>query len=483
LFTQLKIVIEVKYSSLILLLTLMTGFSVSAQNTWSLQRCVDHARENSLAIKQNRLNIERASIAAEQAVHSQYPRLNGSANYGLNFGRTIDPVTNDFETRSIGNNSLGLSAGMLLYDGGSIKNTIAQTRVNLQSATLDGRQFSDDLALTVVQYYLAILFAQDRLDNARLQVQTTTQQLDQMDRLITAGSKPEGDRLEILAQKARQEQNITTIENTVSTNKLLLKQLLRLSIDQAFEIERPGAIELQPSEIEQNLLGVYNHALSNRPDIQSGDLKVQSAEIGVKIAKSNFYPSISLGGNLNSVFSTLAQRIDGFTDTRVQQVIFFNGQSATIEIPTRIPQTSKNPYFSQINENLGYGFGLNMTIPIYNNYTAKSQVKQAQIAVESAKLDVEQTKETLKNNIQTALNELRATANTYEASKRSTEASQRAYDNIKIKYDVGVATTFELLTAKNNLDIATTEELLSRYDYIFRSKVVDYYLGRQIRLN
>jgi outer membrane protein len=103
--------------------------------------------------------------------------------------------------------------------------------------------------------------------------------------------------------------------------------------------------------------------------------------------------------------------------------------------------------------------------------------------VESARLDAEQTKETLKNNIQTALNELRATANTYESSKRSTEAQQLAYNNMKIKYDVGVATTFELITAKNNLDIATTEELLSRYDYIFRSKVVDYYLGRQIRLN
>jgi len=473
----------VKHLFLILILTLITGFSVTGQTTWSLQRCVDYARENSLAIKQSRLNIERASITAEQAVHNKYPRLNASANYGLNFGRTIDPVTNDFETRSIGNNSLGLSGGVLLYDGGSIKNTIAQTRINLQSATLDARQFADDLALTVVQYYLAILFAQDRLDNARIQVQTTTQQLDQMDRLIAAGSKPEGDRLEILAQKAREEQNSTTIENTVSTNKLLLKQLLRIPIDQPFEIERPGTIDLQASIAEQNLLGVYNHALNNRADIQSGDLRVQSAEIGVKLAKSNYYPSLSLGGNLNTLFSSLGQRVDGFTDTRVQQVIFFNGQSATIEIPTRVLQTSKNPYFSQLNENVGYGFGLNLSIPIYNNYTAKAQVRQAEVAVESAKLDLEQTKETLKNNIQTALNELRATANTYEASKRSTEAQQLAYNNIKIKYDVGVSTTFELLSAKNRLDIAVTEELLSRYDYIFRSKVVDYYLGRPIRLN
>jgi len=473
----------VKNILLILVLTVAAGYRLVAQNPWSLERCVNHARDNSIAIKQSRLGIERAQVSAEQALHNRYPRLNASLNYGLNFGRTIDPVTNDFETQSITTNSLGLNTGMVLFNGGSVRNTISQSRINVQSATLDAQQFSDDLALNVVQYYLAILFAEDRLVNARLQLETTTQQLDQMDRMIAVGTRPEGDRLEIVAQQARDEQSIATIENTVNTNKLLLKQLLRLTIDEPFDIARPPDDALQPSIISENLVAVYNHALNNRADIRSGDFKVQSAEYGIKLAKANYLPTISIGGNLNSLFSSLGRRITGYNDINVPQEIIFNGQSATIEIPTTVPLTGKNPYFSQLNENIGYGVGLGLSIPIYNNYSAKAQVRQAEIAVEAAKLEADQTKETLKNNIQTALNELRATANTYEVSKRATAASRLAYDNTKIKFDLGSANTFELLSSKNRLDIAVTEELLSRYDYIFRSKVVDYYLGRPIRLN
>jgi outer membrane protein len=126
---------------------------------------------------------------------------------------------------------------------------------------------------------------------------------------------------------------------------------------------------------------------------------------------------------------------------------------------------------------------LGLSIPIYNNYRAKGAVKQAELAVENARLNNEQTKETLKNNIQTALNDARAAANSYEAAKRSTVAQQLAYNNAKTKFDIGAANTFELLSAKNRLDIAVTEELVTRYDYIFRTKVIDYYLGRRIALN
>ncbi|MEP7321872.1 MAG: TolC family protein [Saprospiraceae bacterium] len=467
----------------IVIFMMITG-QIIGQNLWSLQKCVEQARENSISLKQNKLNIVRAQINNTQAVHNQYPRLNATANYGLNFGRTIDPVTNDFETKSIGNNSIGVSTGVLLFNGGFVQNNIKQSVLDLQTSKLDVDQLSEDLALNVVQYYIAILFAQDRLDNARIQVQTTTQQLDQIDKLIAAGSKPEGDRLEILAQQAREEQNIIVYENNVISNKLNLKQLLRLPIEQAFEIERPSPNVLQPSIIDQNLSGIYNYALEHRSDIKSGDLKIKSAELGVKIQQASAIPSISFGGNLNSLYSSLAQRrADGFTTVNSPVDVLFNGQNAHLDIINKIPNTEKNPYFSQLDENIGYGFGLSMSIPIYNNYRAKANVQRAEVEVDFTRLTSDQTKETLKNNIQTALNDMRATANTYEAAKRSTAAQRLAYNNAKTKFDLGSANTFELLTAKNKLDIAITEELISRYDYIFRSKVIDYYLGRRIALN
>lgn len=464
-------------------LLLSGAITIYSQPAWSLQRCVEHARENSLAVKQNNLLIDRAKISATEAKNSKYPRINATSNYGLNFGRTIDPVSNDFETRSISNNSIGINTGMTLFNGGAIKNTIAQSGINVQTAQLDADQYTEDLSLNVVQYYLAILFAQDRLDNARIQVQTTTQQLDQVDKLIAAGSRPEGDRLEILAQQAREEQNIIVYENQVNSNKLGLKQLLRLPIDEAFDIERPAANALQPSVQEANLAGIYNYALDHRSDIKSGDLKIQSAEMGVKIQKSAFLPSVTVGGNLNSLFSSLGKRITGYQTVNTPVTVIFNGQSTTLTTVNQIPVVEKSPYFNQLDNNLGYGIGLGLSIPIYNNYRAKGAVKQAELAVENARLNNEQTKETLKNNIQTALNDARAAANSYEAAKRSTVAQQLAYNNAKTKFDIGAANTFELLSAKNRLDIAVTEELVTQYDYIFRTKVIDYYLGRRIALN
>ncbi len=173
----------------------------------------------------------------------------------------------------------------------------------------------------------------------------------------------------------------------------------------------------------------------------------------------------------------------GIREVENKVKINFNGQIAELGLFSDRPITEKNPYFTQLNENVGYGLGLSASIPIYNNYRARAGVRQAEITVEGAKLNNDQTKENIKNNIQTALNDLSAAANSYEAAKRSTVAQRLAYNNTKTKFDVGSANTFELLTAKNRLDIAVTEELVAQYDYIFRTKVIDYYLGKTITLN
>ncbi len=459
------------------------AFNSTGQQIWSLERCVEHARQNSLALKQDMIGVERARLSTIRAQHNLYPNLSANVNYRVNFGRTIDPTTNAFETQSIGQSSEGLSTGMVLFNGGAIRNGISQSKINYETSKLDVQQFSDDLALSVVQYYLAILFAEERLDNARIQVQTTTQQLDQIDKLIKAGSKPEGDRLEILAQQAREEQNIITYQNNANSNKLALKQLLRLPSDEDFNISRPNPNALQPSLSQEDINTIFDYATNNRADMKSADLKVKSAELGVKIQKAAYLPTLTIGGNLNSAYSSLGKRITGFKEVKTPLKVDFNGQQAVIDIYNESPITEKNPYFNQFNQNLGYGAGLGLSIPIYSNYLAKSNVKNAELNVESAKLTSEQNKQALKNNIQTALNDYESAKNSYEASKRTSAAQQLAYNNTKTKFDLGSANTFELVSSKNRLDMALVEEVLARYDLIFRSKVIDYYMGRSITLN
>ncbi len=462
---------------------LISFICIEAQQAWSLQKCVETAKQNSIAIKQNELNIESAKNNTIATRHSRYPSFSGSTTFRSNFGRTIDPTTNDFNNQTISNNSWGINSGIPLFNGGSITNSIKQADINYQTSKLDAEQYAADLALTVVQYYLGIIYAQERLDNARIQAQTTTEQLNQVNKLIAAGNRPEGDRLDILAQQAKDEQNIISFTNTVNTNKLALKQLLRLPIDQAFEIERPAPDALQPSVHNENLSEIYKYALENRNDIKSGQLKIKSAEYGLKIDKASGLPTVNMGGSVGSVWSSQGQRLAGFKDVSNQTTVIFNGQSTTLTVINKVPYTESNPYTSQLNQNFNYGFGVQMNVPIYNNYRVRAQLKRDELNIENEKLKAEQIKETLKNNIQTVLNDLKAAQNTYEAARRSTEASRNAYNNTKIKFDLGSANTFELTSSKNKLDIAVTEELLSRFDYIFKSKVLDYYLGRPIQLN
>jgi outer membrane protein len=475
-------VIMVKKILVLLVAVWAMGFASYSQN-WTLQKCVEVARQNSLALKQNQILIERNRIALIQSQQNLYPNLSSNLNYRINFGRTIDPTTNDFENQSISQNSLGLSTGMILYNGGALKNSISQSKVNVETAQLDAEQFSNDLALTVVQFYIAILFAEERLDNARIQLQTTTEQLNQVDRLITAGARPEGDRLEILAQQARDEQAIITNQNTVNANKLGLKQLLRLPTEEAFEIQRPAPDAIQPSFIEENLNAIYNYALDHRADMKSGDLKIKSSEMGVKIQKANYVPTVTLGGSLSSLYSSLGRRITGTQTVKSPVTVEFNGQQTTLGIFNESPVFGKNPYFKQLDQNLGYGIGAGVSIPIYNNYRARGLVRNAELTVEASKISFEQSKQTLRNNIQTALNDYEAAKRTYEASRRTAAASQLAYNNMKAKYDLGSANTFELVSTKNRWDIAKVEEILGRYELIFRSKVIDYYLGRPVNLN
>lgn len=467
--------------SIFTILALVTA--VYSQNSWSLQRCVEEARKNSIGLKQSELAVERNRVALIQSKHTQYPNLSPSLSYRINFGRTIDPTTNDFETKGIQQGSVGLNSNITVFNGGSIKNSIKQSQLNVESSRLDAEQFSNDLALTVVSYYINTLFAQERLDNARIQLQTTTENLNQIDKLIAAGSRPEGDRLDILAQQARDEQSIITNQNAVNTNKLLLKQLLQLPAEQPFEILKPSEDAIQPSLIGENLDMIYNYALDHRADMKSGDLKIKSSLLGVSIQKAGYLPSIGVGAGINSIYSSLGRKITGSTSVKTPVTVEFQGQQTTLNLFNTVPTTGKNPFFSQLDQNLGYGIGAQVSIPLYSNYLARARVRNSEIGVENQKLTFEQSKQTLKNNIQTALNEYEASKRTYEAAKRAATASQLAYNNTKIRHDLGTANSFELVSSKNRSDIAKVEEILGRYELIFRSKVLDFYMGRTITLN
>lgn len=441
-----------KITLLALFLATIGTFTSAQSNSWSLQQCIDYAFENSLTIKRAKNAVDFASVNDLGNRMQRLPSVNASIGYGYQFGRTINPATNDFVQQRIGGGSSSIQGGVLIYNGGIINNTIKQGQLDLEAAKLDAQSASNDIALQVAASYLNILLAEEQLANAEKQLEQSQRQLEQTDRLIAAGSLPTNDRLDFVAQVALNEQAVIESQNLVTINYLTLKNLLELDPNQDFSITRPDIVI--PTDANPELFRmdeVYTSALSTQPQIRADEMRLQSASLDEKIARAQGLPRLSLGGSLST----------NYTDKSVSQTDFFD----------------------QFKNNFGQSIGLNLSVPIYNNHSVAVAIERARVNMANTALTGQQNKQQLKADVQRAIADARAAKESYEASQRSVEAAQAAYDNSKKRFDLGAINTLEFTTASNNLDRAKVSLIQAKYQYLFNLKVVDFYLGREIKVD
>jgi outer membrane protein len=465
---------------------LLLNFSSAAQEKWSLERCIRESLERSLTIEQVKLNKQGFDIEAKRLRMERLPNLNASSNFGVSFGRVINPVTNDFETENSFYQSVGLNSGVNVFNGFRLRNTIRQNDFYNSAAGHDIQQAQNDLALSVALAYLNVLFAYENLEIANARVELSERQLEHLDKQIKAGTKPENDRFDILSQIAIDEQAIVTAENNIEINMLALKQQMRMEADYPLEIERP-VIDLSTVEALENQTfdAVYSAALVSQPEIAASELRQQAEELGPQIARSSMIPSLSLGGNLGSNWSDLAKEPAGYIITRIDQPgVFINGVATNFEIESEVPtDLVAIPYATQLDNNIGYGIGASLSIPIFNNYSGKAAVETAKIRALNSKIETELVKQNLKTDIQNAIASARASRKSLEAAEASAAAARIALRNADKLSEIGSINNFEYLSARNRLDSAEVNLLIARYDYFFKVKVIEYYMGRGIRLN
>ncbi|NNF35995.1 MAG: TolC family protein [Saprospiraceae bacterium] len=464
-------------------LTLTLSFGIiNAQDEWTLEQCIERALDQDLTIRDAELSIDNATINQKTSRQARYPSLNGGTNAFWNFGRTIDPTSNEFITTTFFSNGLSLNSGVTLYSGGRIKNTIKQSDLDYQAAQKDYDQSLNDISLQVASAFLNVLFARENLENANKQLEITQEQLRQIELLIESGSRPENERLDIEAQIATREQAVVNNQNTLDIAMLGLKQLLRFSPDYNMALAAPPSVDIFTDPNLISFKEIYESSLKTQKSIEASELRVQSSEIGIKIAKSSLYPTLTFGGSLQTNYSNQGRRIVGFETFRQTQDVFIDNTRVTIGQDVDVPIVEKNPYLDQVDENLSYGFGFNMNIPIYNNYQNKASVERAKIGAIRAQNTLEIVKDNLKNTVQQALADARAAKKSLEAAEKNQVAQQAAYDNAIKRYELGAINTFDLTTIQNQLEQAEINLIISRYDYLFRTKVLDFYLGRPITL-
>lgn len=465
-------------------LVLLAGFllsAVSAQEVWTLEACVAHALENNIQIKQQRLGVDIARENLLQSQAGRFPNLNANASHGYNFGRTIDPFTNEFATERVQFNNFNIGSGMTLFSGFQIHNSVRQRAMELEASRYDVATMENDIALAVASSYLQILFSLELLEVALNQLEITQQQVNRTAQLVEAGTLPRGSLFTVQAQLAGEEVQVVNARNQLDMAYLNLVQLLDLETEVDFRIYVPEIAIESGDEPEHSPMQIYSTAVRTQPQVMAADFRVASAERGLQVARGGRSPMLSIRGSYGTGFSGASREITDVFMGEPQQI----GETAT-GVPVFAPSfeydTRIKPFRDQLSDNLNRSIGLYLTIPVFNNYQTRTTIGRSRIALENARLSHQLVRDQLFKTIQQAHADAQAALKRYLASEKNVEALEEAFMYTEQRFNVGMVNVLEYNDAKNRLTAAQSDMLQAKYEYVFRTKILDFYVGIPITI-
>ena len=468
---------------------LLSATLLSAQDPgpWTLERAVAYALENNLQVRQLDYSQQTAELQLRQARNNRLPTISAGSNLSYQLGRTVDPTSNSFAQQNIFSQNINVQASVQLYGGGQIRNTILQREVDARAAALDRRVTANNTGLQVANAYLTVVLTREQLANARRQLDLTTENLSNTDKLIRAGSVPAGQRYDILATQAGNQQTVVELENAVAQNLLQLQLLLELDPSADFDVVAP---DLEPTDADLfagfEPEAVLEAARTTQPTIQAAELRQQSARLGEDVARAGFRPTVGLFANLSTNYSNLAKTFsdEGSEIIFIPTQVEFQGQLVDLGLPQRVGGSIEDiSYPDQLNQNFGQLAGISLQVPIFSRGQNKTNLALARLQSERAALDREQAVNQLRSDVETALTDLRAAQEAYRAARVSQEAAQFAYDNAERRYSAGAGNSLDLVTATNRLQQAETNLTRTKYQLIFNREVIEFYLGQGLSLD
>lgn len=454
-----------KCSSSILMI-LVSFSSFSQDKKWTLEACVNYAIENNIRVKQSELDTE---LSEENIVSSKgnfLPTVNGSTSGNFNFGSFIGQDGSRISRNSFGN-SLSVNAGVTLFNGFRNTNLYKQAKLGLEASQVQLQKLKDDISLQVVNSYLSVLLNKENFKIADEQVKITQQQVERINILFTEGSQPKTALLDVEAQLASNKEQFINAQNSIDLSLFNLAQLLQIS-HKGFDVEEVNfnvsSVELLYNDTD----AIFNKAVETRPEIRVAEINIENSDLDIEIAKSAFYPSISLGAGLGTSY----QHTLGEKDRRT-----------ILDTDTGDLSSVPNGFGQQFEDNLGYNVGVSVNVPIFNGYRTKSSVNRAIINKKRITFGLEQAKEDLRSTIENAYLDAKATLNQYQASEASLVAQEEAFRTANESYKAGVMNTFEFEQVRNRLINAQSSLANSKYNFVFKSKLLEFYYGIPITLD
>jgi len=462
-----------------------------AQQKWNLLQCVQYAMDNNISVKQNEIQAKFAYLNYKQSSLSKYPSANFSNNYSYRFGKSENPSTGILENQDFFSIGLNFQSSVEIFNWYSKRNSILANQWELEAAKAGTEKLKNDISLTVANAYLQILLAREQQKIAAVQVQQSIAQLGIIQKQVRAGALPELNAVELEAQVARDSANYIAAKGNVEQAKFVLKAYMNIDAGEPFDIIEQSAenipveniADLQP-EI------VYASAIANLPQQKVNNFKLKAAAANVKAARGMLYPTISGYGSLGTnygyfrvptfqqVFSgyipsglVISNSSGGFTD--VQRPVFTNG--------TKSGYITAEPFSTQLNNNFGQSIGINISVPIFNGWSARANYERNKLNITTLELQKDLDNKTTKQDIYQAYNAAIIAMEKFNSSRKSVEASQRSFDFATKRFNIGMLSTLELITNQNNLFRAKLEQVLNQFDYVFKMKVLEFYKGQGLK--
>lgn len=433
----------------ILVITLLSSILIFSQKKWTLKECVDRALERNISVQQNRLNLQSAIKDVSIAKGNFLPNLNGNTGGNLNFGSGFDPVSNNRVSTSFFGGSLGVSAGYTVFNGFRNTNTYKQAQLGVESSKYDLQKMENDISLFVVRAYLDVLFAKENLSVAKVQYEISLKQIEAIKSRFEAGAIAKGEVLNTQSTAATNLQSLIAQENILNLALLNLAQTIQAPTNNfdiaILELSTPSA-----NLLYNNSETVFEKSLINRPEIERAKLAIENADLSIEIAKSNYLPTVSASAGISTNYGYNLNLPSGFSNT---------------------------DFLKQMNDNFGYGFGFNVSVPIFNRFQTRNNVAKSKINKEIFETRLESEKIQLKQTIEQAFLDVKASYKSFQAAKVSLAAQKEAFKNSQQRYNFGDMTLFDFDQVRTRLVNAQGVMIRSKYDYVFKTKILQFYSG------
>ncbi len=466
------------------LISITTILTAQPTEKWTLKKCVDYAVKNNISVKQADVQARIAALQEKQAKLYQLPNVNFSTGVYPQFGRTIDRSTNSFSNTAILSQNYAVQGSVEIFSFSKLKNNVAASTFNAKAALADVEKAANDVALSVATYYLQVIASYQQVNIAKVQIDQTKSNLDFTQKKVNAGSLPELNALQFESQLATDSSNLVTAQTNYNQAILALQGVLNIDVALPFDVEIPDVnkipldnlTDLQPES-------VYALAINNQPSIKANQFRIKGAEKSILVNKAALYPSLTGSYQLSSNYTNKAQEVTGYTISN-QLAGFASVGSNNYDVYIYSPEyTTKNTtYFKQLGNNFGQNLGINLSVPIFNNGTNRINYEQSKLNLQNAKTTEQQIEQKLKLDIYTSYSNALNALQKFNASKKQVELNQKTYDFANKRFEIGLLSSFDLLTSQANLLRAKTQLLADEYDYVFKMKLLEFYKGQGLKL-